>query len=285
VSNLHSGIIVPNFSEYSDVRVLAEMAREAEESGWDGFFVWDQITMDTPEPVCDPWIALAMIASVTKRIKLGTMVTPLPRRRPTTLARQAVTLDHLSGGRLILGVGLGALQYEEFEALGDEPDLKMRAGMLDEGLEVLTGLWSGEKYTHQGEHYSIKSAQFLPKPVQKPRIPIWVAGNWPIKAPFRRAARWDGVMPGWDIMGGTKQSPQDVRDMVGYITSQRTSDEPFEVAYGGKTSGTEHEADAAEIGQYKDAGVTWWLEDLNPWRGSFQEMRRRLSLGPVLPQD
>ncbi|MEP6775324.1 MAG: LLM class flavin-dependent oxidoreductase, partial [Chloroflexota bacterium] len=255
MAKLQSAIIVPNFGDYSDVQLLAELARKSEENGWDGFFVWDQISMDTLQPICDPWIALALIANATKRIKLGTMVTPIPRRRPTTLARQTVTLDHLSGGRLILGVGLGALQYEEFEALGDEPDLKLRAEMLDEGLEVLTGLWSGEPFAHEGKHYRIKSAQFLPAPLQQPRIPVWVAGNWPIKAPFRRAARWDGVMPGWDIMGGMKQTPQDVRDMLDYIRSLRTSNQQFEVAHGGKTSGTEREGDAIEVRQYKDAGV------------------------------
>jgi probable F420-dependent oxidoreductase len=277
---LHAGIVVPHFGEYSDPRVLAEMARKAEECGWDGFFVWDQITMDTPQDVSDPWIALALVANATRQIRLGTMVTPIPRRRPTTLARQTVTLDHLSGGRLILGVGLGAFQYEEFEALGDEPDQKIRAEMLDEGLEVLTGLWSGEQYAHEGKHYHIRSAQFLPTPVQTPRIPVWVAGIWPAKAPFRRAARWDGVMPGWDIMGGTKQSPQEVRDMVAYIMSQRTSSAPFEVAHGGKTTGTDHDADAAEVRAYADAGVTWWLEDLNPWRGSLEAMKGRIGNGP-----
>jgi alkanesulfonate monooxygenase SsuD/methylene tetrahydromethanopterin reductase-like flavin-dependent oxidoreductase (luciferase family) len=281
VSILHSGIIVPNFGEYSDPQVLAEMAREAEDSGWDGFFMWDQITMDTTQPVCDPWIALALIASATKRIRLGTMVTPLPRRRPTTLARQTVTLDRLSEGRLILGVGLGALQYEEFDALGDEPELKIRAEMLDEGLEVLTGLWSGEPFAHEGKHYRIKSAHFLPTPLQRPGIPIWVAGNWPARAPFRRSARWDGVIPGWDIMGGSKQSPQDVRDMVAYIKSMRSSNGSFDVAYGGKTSGTDRKADALEVRQYREAGVTWWLEDLNPWRGPLEEMRNRIRNGPT----
>jgi alkanesulfonate monooxygenase SsuD/methylene tetrahydromethanopterin reductase-like flavin-dependent oxidoreductase (luciferase family) len=280
VSTLRFGIIVPNFGEYSDPLLLAQMAREAEENGWEGFFLWDQISMDTPEPVCDPWIALALVARDTERITLGPMVTPVPRRRPTTLARQSVTLDHLSGGRLILGVGLGAFEFHEFEALGDEPDLKVRAEMLDEGLQVLTGLWSGEPFSYEGKHYHIKSAQFLPKPVQQPRIPVWVAGIWPNKPPFRRAARWDGVMPGWDILGSPKQSPQEVRDMVAYIEAHRTSRGPFEVAHGGKTSSNSTEADRQEVREYAEAGVTWWLEDLNPWRGPIAEMRERIRSGP-----
>lgn len=281
MSELKRGIIVPNFGDYSDATLLADMARDAEEAGWDGFFVWDQISMNTVEPVCDVWIALALIAQATERVKLGPMVTPIPRRRPTTLARQVVTLDHISNGRVILGVGLGAFQHEEFEALGDEPDLKIRAEMLDEGLEVLTGLWSGEPFQYEGKHYHIKSAQFLPKPVQQPRIPIWTAGVWPKKTPFKRAARWDGVIPGWDLFGDPKQEQQDVRDMVAYIESIRTEDGPYDVAHGGKTSGTDREADAEEMRIYKDAGVTWWLEDLNPWRGPLGEMRERIRNGIV----
>lgn len=281
MSTFHSGIIVPNFGDYSDPLLLAEMARDAEQAGWDGFFLWDQISMDTPKPICDPWIALTLIAHNTEHIKLGPMVTPVPRRRPTTLARQTVTLDHVSQGRLILGVGLGAFEYEEFEALGDEPNLKIRAEMLDEGLQVLTGLWSGEPFSFEGKHYHIKTAQFLPKPLQQPRIPIWVAGIWPNKTPFRRAARWDGVMPGWDIMGSPKQSAQEVRDMVAYIQANRTATTPFEVAYGSKSTGTDHETDAKEVRQYKEAGITWWLEDLNPWRGPLEDMRKRIINGPV----
>ncbi|MEO5951309.1 MAG: LLM class flavin-dependent oxidoreductase, partial [Chloroflexia bacterium] len=281
LSDMKRGIIVPDFGEYSDPLLLAEMAHEAEEAGWDGFFVWDQISMNEVEPVCDVWIALALIAQQTRHIKLGPMVTPIPRRRPTTLARQAVTLDHVSNGRLILGVGLGAFQYEEFEALGDEPDLKIRAEMLDEGLEVLMGLWSGEQFAHEGKHYNIKTAQFLPKPVQQPHIPIWTAGVWPKKAPFRRAARWDGVMPGWDLFGDPTQSPQDVRDMIAFINSQRISSETYDVAHGGRTTGTDHEADIQELSAYKEAGVTWWMEDLNPWRGPLEEMRERIKNGIV----
>ncbi|MDQ3929255.1 MAG: LLM class flavin-dependent oxidoreductase [Chloroflexota bacterium] len=273
------GIIVPNFGEYSDARTVAELAREAEGAEWDGFFIWDQMSMDTPEPVADPWVVLAAVAMSTSRVRLGPMVTPIARRRPWKVAREAVTLDHLSGGRLILGVGLGAFQYEEFEALGEVSDPRTRAEMLDEGLQVLVGLWSGEPFSFEGKHFNIKGAQFLPKPLQRPRIPIWVAGSWPTKAPFRRAARWDGVIPGWDIMGGQKQHPNEVADMIEYIKSHRTSPEPFEVAYGAKTPGDP--AQATTITRpYIDSGITWWLEDLNPWRGTLSEMRERVLQGP-----
>jgi len=171
-------------------QTLARLAREAEAAGWDGFFIWDIFGGDSaaPAPVVDPWIALAAIAATTERIRFGTMVTPLPRRRPWKLAREAVSLDHLSGGRLILGVGIGAMP-EEFARFGDEPDPRKRAEMLDEGLEVLTGLWSGEPFSFHGRYYWVEEATLLPRPVQQPRIPIWVAGIWPHKPPFRRAAR------------------------------------------------------------------------------------------------
>jgi alkanesulfonate monooxygenase SsuD/methylene tetrahydromethanopterin reductase-like flavin-dependent oxidoreductase (luciferase family) len=151
--------------------------------------------------------------------------------------------------------------------------------MLDEGLQVLVGLWSGEPFTFEGKHFTIKEAQFLPTPLQKPRIPIWVAGTWPTKAPFRRAARWDGVIPGWDIMGGQKQHPGEVVEMIEYIKSQRTAEGPFDVAYGAQTTGDPGQ-DAAITRPYIEAGITWWLEDLNPWRGTLAEMRERVRKGP-----
>src|SRR6266704_5606931 len=183
------GVYVPNFGPYGDARVLAELAYEAEEATWDGFFLWDQVSKSTLtptiDPMVDPWVALAAITPRTSMIRLGTLVTPLPRRRPWMVARETVSLDHLSAGRLIFGVGSGG-GYFDFEALGEVSDTKTLAALLDESLEVLTGLWSGELYRHEGAAYHIKEAQFLPRPVQSPRIPIWVAAMWPSKAPLRR---------------------------------------------------------------------------------------------------
>ena len=178
---MNFGIDVPNHSAYSDPRLLVELACEAEAAGWDGFFIWDHLVRwnDRRIPVVDPWITLAAIAVKTERICLGPMVTPLARRRPWKLARETVTLDHLSGGRLILGIGLGSRSTAEFKAFGDEGDPKARAAMLDEGLEVLAGLWSGHAFSYSGKYYQIEETQFRPPPVQSPRIPIWVAGTWP----------------------------------------------------------------------------------------------------------
>lgn len=180
-------VSLPNFDVHADPRVLARLARDAEAAGWDGFFIWDHILFDPYGGIAlsDPWVALAAIALGTERIRIGTMVTPLPRRRPWKLAREAVSLDHLSGGRLILGVGLGDPVREEFAWLGEETDNRVRAKKLDEGLAIVTGLWSGEKFAYEGEQYQVKETIFLPRPVQSPRIPIWVAGAWPTR---RRSA-------------------------------------------------------------------------------------------------
>src|SRR5437763_10779934 len=171
-----------------DARTLAELAHEAEEVGWDGFFYWDVIFGN------DPWVALTAVAMRTERIRMGTMLTPISRRRPWKLAGETVTLDHLANGRLILPVGLGAPETG-FDKVGEETDRKVRAKMLDEGLDVLTGLWSGQPFSYSGEHYHIQDVTFSPTPLQSPRIPIWVVGAWPRMKPMRRVLRYDGVLP------------------------------------------------------------------------------------------
>ena len=175
------GIFAAPFDELDEPGTVAELARSAEERGWDGFFLWDQIRYRPPvQAVADPWIALAAVACATNRLRIGPLVTPLARRRVQKLARETVTLDHLSGGRLTLGVGLGGDRNGEFEPFGDPGDPRERAQLLDQGLERLGEYWAGE---------------FQPTPVQQPRIPVWVAGRWPNRRPLRRAARWDGFFP------------------------------------------------------------------------------------------
>jgi alkanesulfonate monooxygenase SsuD/methylene tetrahydromethanopterin reductase-like flavin-dependent oxidoreductase (luciferase family) len=175
------GLYVAPFDELVEPRLLAELAGRAESQGWDGFFVWDHIKYQPPvRAVADPWVALAAIATATERLRLGPMVTPVSRRRVQKLARETVTLDHLSSGRLTLGVGLGSTRSGELEPFGEVVDPRQRARLLDDGLERLDAFWSGE---------------FEPRPVQQPRIPIWVAARWPNRRPLRRAARWDGLFP------------------------------------------------------------------------------------------
>jgi alkanesulfonate monooxygenase SsuD/methylene tetrahydromethanopterin reductase-like flavin-dependent oxidoreductase (luciferase family) len=284
------GIFLPPFGPCADLATLAALAADAEEAGWDGFFLWDDVTLSVPIPVVDTWIALAAIALRTRTLRLGALVTPLPRRRPWKLARETITLDHLSQGRLVVGVGQGA-GPTEFDDLGEAADPKVRAAMLDEGLDVLTGLWSGEPFHYEGAHYQIRHAQFLPRPVQQPRIPIWVGGTWPFKAPFRRAARWDGVFPlGHDLSLTEMLSPEDIRVMLSFVHEQRTQaglpSMSFEVVHAGISSGTDHEADRTLAQAYAVAGVTWWLEHLVPDRWGtwtnwpLDAMRQRIRQGP-----
>jgi len=289
------GLTLPNFGPYADARLLASLAHEAEAAGWEGFFLWDHVLFGD-QPVVDPWVALTAIALATERLWLGPLVTPLPRRRPVKLAREAVSLDRLSGGRLVLGLGSGLLPWELGD-LGEEPDLRTRAAMLDEGLQVLTGLWSGRPFSHHGKHYTVHAqlpgasepAAFLPTPVQQPRIPIWLAASWPHHAPFRRAARWDGVAP---IKAGLQLdeplTADDLRAIVELIRRERGDLSGFDVVMAGATSGTDPAADAAIVAAYAEAGATWWLESIDPWRYGWAwrggwpiaEMNGRIHRGP-----
>jgi alkanesulfonate monooxygenase SsuD/methylene tetrahydromethanopterin reductase-like flavin-dependent oxidoreductase (luciferase family) len=283
------GITLPPFADFSDPRALAELAQDAEKAGWDGFFIWDHVFFDpTFHPVADPWVALAAVALQTERIRIGTMITPMARRRPWKLAREAVSVDRLSNGRLILGVGLGDPVQWDFGFFDEETDAKIRARRLDEALDIVTGLWSGQSFSYQGEQYQIKEVIFRPGPAQSPRIPIWVGGWWPNKPPLRRAARWDGVCPGkW---GGTI-TPDEWRELLAYIQKYRTANTPFEAVHSGTTDGDNSSQSAGLVESYEQAGVTWWVEPVDPWRFGFSWeepwspkatvlMRERVRQGP-----
>ncbi len=222
------GIFVAPFDELADPRLLMELAARAEVLGWDGLFLWDHIRYRAPtRAVLDAWVALSAIATVTQRIRIGPMVTPVSRRRPHKLARETVTLDHLSGGRLTLGVGLGSDRSGELEPFGEEADPKARARLLDEGLEKLAGYWAGE---------------FEPAPVQEPRIPVWVASRWPNRRPLRRAARWDGLfpieLPEPDALGELAAEVAELRDDPGapfdLVVEVDPGDGPGPVGGGGR---------------------------------------------------
>ena len=275
-------INTPNFGSFGDARLLAELAHEAEDAGWDGFFVWDHIG-GSPElalPVADPWVALTAMTTVTSRIKLGPMVTPLPRRRPWKLARESVTLDHLSQGRLILGLGIGSDSYfKEYSSFGESVDDKLHGAMLDEGLDVLVHLWSGVRVNYAGQHYQLHDALFLPTPLQRPRIPIWIAGIWPVKKPFRRAAHWDGVCP--LKQADQLMQPDDIQEMLAYLRQFRTNDDPFDVLASGNTSGTERKRDLDMVMPYVEAGATWWQESFAGSNADeLEAVRTRIQQGP-----
>src|ERR687891_984906 len=191
---------------------------EAEECGWHGVFVWDHVRWREPiKQVADPWITLTAIATATERVMLGPMVTPLARRRPAKVARETATLDRLSGGRLILGVGLGGDRFAgEFSKTGEQLDDRVRGEMLDEALEILIAAWSGEPVNHRGKHYLVDGVEFLPRPVQQPRVPIWTAGFRGNVKPLRRAARCDVLFPvGLENVDQFAQAVASVRDLRG----------------------------------------------------------------------
>jgi alkanesulfonate monooxygenase SsuD/methylene tetrahydromethanopterin reductase-like flavin-dependent oxidoreductase (luciferase family) len=272
-------IDVPNFGEYSDPSVIAQLASEAEDAGWDGCFIWDHIQVEQSVPVVDPWIALAAMALKTSRIRIGPLVTPMFRRHPWKVARETVTLDHLSRGRLTLGVGLGSDLFGEISTFGGPLDDRIRGEMLDESLAVITGLWSGATFTFNGNHFHVNGASFLPTPVQSPRIPIWVAGTWPRKPPFRRAARYDGVVA---VRGDIESalSPEQVRVMVSYVRRFRRTDAVLDVIQFGETKGENKGEDQEVVATYAAAGSTWWVESVFPRHPGVEGARLRIRRGP-----
>jgi alkanesulfonate monooxygenase SsuD/methylene tetrahydromethanopterin reductase-like flavin-dependent oxidoreductase (luciferase family) len=278
---LHYGLYVPNFGKTADAHTFAELAYEAEISGWDGFFLWDHlIQWDQRIPICDSFIALAAMALNTKNIRIGTTVTPLPKLKPWIVARQTASLDNLSNGRMILGVGIGEEESTDYERWGEVADKKILAEKLDESLEIIAGLWRGKSFSYEGKHYSIsKKTAFLPAPKQKPRIPVWVGGFRPRKRPFRRAAKWDGVLP-LHLGHPIRPEPKHLRDILTHIKEHRTSTAPFDVAIIGWNTGKDRAKNLKKIGPYAEEGLTWWLESLYTKRDSAKEMRARIRMGP-----
>jgi alkanesulfonate monooxygenase SsuD/methylene tetrahydromethanopterin reductase-like flavin-dependent oxidoreductase (luciferase family) len=274
---------VPNFEDYSDVRTVAALAADAEAAGWDGFFVWDHLAFVKAWKlrIADPWLLLAGVALATERLRLGPMVTPLARRRPWKVARETVTLDRLSGGRLVLGVGLGEPATDEYGSFGEPTDPKVRAAMLDEGLEVLTRLWSGETVSFSGRHYRVDEVAFQPTPAQRPRIPIWVAGAWPRRGPLRRAARFDGSAPlKLDDQGElVPLDAEDVRGLLAVVGGLRQEQGPFDVLVGG-ISPEDPAAARDQLAELAEAGVTWWQETVDPRQTDLDAFRRRVRQGP-----
>jgi alkanesulfonate monooxygenase SsuD/methylene tetrahydromethanopterin reductase-like flavin-dependent oxidoreductase (luciferase family) len=240
-------IFVAPFEELSEPALVAELAAKAERKGWDGFFVWDHVAYREPvKALADPWVTLAAIAMRTERVVIGPLVTPLPRRRPHQLARETVTLDRLSRGRLVLGVGLGSEVTPEFDPdrFGEEGDMKARAKLLDDGLDRLLAYWGGE---------------FEPRPVQRPRIPIWVAARWPKRKPLRRAARYDGLFP-IDL-----PNPDALAQMADELKAMREGDGPCDIVV---------ESPAGEDpGPWIAAGATWHLTGFSrqPTRAEVEE--------------
>ena len=260
-----------------DPRTIARLAGEAEEAGWDGVFYWDAISVGEGMEIHDPWVVMAAMAMQTQRVRLGAMLTPPARRRPWKLAREAATLDHLSHGRLVLPVGLGALDDGGFGKVGEPTDRKVRAGRLDESLEILTGLWSGEPFSFDGEHYKLDEMTFRPPPVQRPRVPIWTVGAWPSKKSMSRALRYDGLLAA--TLSGAP-TPEDIRAIKLYAEEHRPNGAPFDIVCEGETPGEDPEHAATVVRPFAKAGATWWIEA--PWSPPNEpdDLGRRIAQGP-----
>src|SRR3954468_22257387 len=238
---VHFSINIPNFGDFADARTVAKVATAAEAAGWDALFVWDHVVHDKRmrrgQPFGDPWMLLTAAALATSRLRLGTLVTPVARRRPEQLARQVATLDQLSDGRATLGVGLGGPIGDEYGRFGDTTDPVEIAGRLDEGLSLLSAFWSGAPVSHSGRHFTVDDVTLLPATVQQPRVPIWVGGFGPSGPPMRRAARWDGVVPLFgEHRHGDVPPVEVVREVLAYVGEQRGSLDGFDVVLGGVTT-------------------------------------------------
>lgn len=267
------GIVSTNFGSYGDPATIARLATAAERTGWDAFFVWDHLAYIWNGPAGDPWILLAAAASATSHLHLGTAISPIPRYQPHMLAGTIATLDVLSGGRMVLGAGIGGVP-EEFVAFGGPGDAVTRAAMTDEGLELIDALWRGEPVSHRGRFYTANGVTLAPRPVQQPRPPIWVGGN--SNASLRRAARWDGWIADSAGESAMTMTPEELAARVARIRTHRDSDRPFDVVVEGYSAPSEVEIPEG----YQEAGATWWLEQIHDRRGDLDAMTARIEAGP-----
>jgi alkanesulfonate monooxygenase SsuD/methylene tetrahydromethanopterin reductase-like flavin-dependent oxidoreductase (luciferase family) len=281
---MRCSINIPNFGDFADADSVATVASAVEAAGWDGLFLWDHLVHEKRlrRSFGDPWMLLTAAALATTRIKLGPMVTPVPRRRPEQLARQVSTLDNLSGGRVIFGAGLGAPIEDEYGSFGEPTDPRLLAERLDEGLHLLDRYWSGDPVTHDGRHYQVQDVTLLPTPVQRPRVPVWIGGYWPHRRPMRRAARWDGVFPLFlSARHGNTPPVDELRDLVAYVRGHRDGDSGarFEVVVGG-TSPTDTAGLRDLLGPLIEAGATWWDERRPVDEDRLEPVLRRIEAGP-----
>jgi len=259
------GLLAANLGSYSDPRNVVRLAQTAESAGWESLLVWDHLGFVWGPPAADPWVTLAAVAASTTKLLIGTGITPVPRRRPHVLAHEVATLDILSGGRVIFGAGLGGVP-SEFTAFGEEEAPRTRAEKLDEGLDLLRKLWSGERVDHRGRHYEVHDVAIAPPPVQQP-LPIWIGGN--STRARTRAARFDG----WFADTSTAEDMSVTPDELSELAAHLPAGAGFDVVVHGYS-------DQVEPRTYEAAGATWWLEDVHDLRGSFDDLIRLVEAGP-----
>jgi alkanesulfonate monooxygenase SsuD/methylene tetrahydromethanopterin reductase-like flavin-dependent oxidoreductase (luciferase family) len=268
------GIVVTT----GDPRTAAELAEQAEAHGWDGVFTWDGIAIGSMDTY-DPWVLMAAMAMRTERVRLGAIVTPPARRRPWKLARETMTLDRLSNGRLVLPVGLGTTDDAAFGNVGEPTGARDRAERLDESLEILTGLWTGRPFGFEGRHYQFEPMTFLPTPIQQPRIPVWVVGAWPNERSMRRTLAWDGIVAQVESAGAIRE----IVDWAERAWPAARRERPWDVIAEGTTPADDPVAAEATVRDYRDAGATWWIE--SDWvSGTIDSIRQRIEAGPPRPE-
>ncbi|MEV6849697.1 LLM class flavin-dependent oxidoreductase [Actinoplanes sp. NPDC051411] len=265
------GLYLPPFGPLGNPRDLVELARRAEAAGWDGVFLWDHVT-GARSPIADTWSTLAAMTQVTGRLLLGPMVTPLPRRRPWIVARQAATVSRLSGGRLVLGAGLGSDDTGDFSGFGEQTSGRRRSARLDEGLDLIRRVWAGEQIRHEGEHYRARLDATDPEPHP---LPIWIASSTGHPRVLERAARADGIFPN---PGEHTLTPGDVRELA----ARMPRDRPFDIVVRGNASPAWGEPQQADVAGLAEAGMTWWLESLF-WLDSLGLSLKVVDAGPPRP--
>jgi alkanesulfonate monooxygenase SsuD/methylene tetrahydromethanopterin reductase-like flavin-dependent oxidoreductase (luciferase family) len=278
-SGVRFGIFLPPFREFAEPGRVVELAVAAEQAGWNGVFLWDHMLAGPGVPIADPWITMAGIAAATKTLRLGAMVTPLPRRRPWVLARQVATLDRLSRGRLVLGVGLGDDGWREFSSFGEETDPVARGRQLDESLELVQKLLQGLPVRHRGQRYAVDTTAFLPTPAQDP-LPIWAAGRWPNRRPLARAAGLQGFFP---IFAPTDPpappNPADVATISRELR-ERGVGADFDLVVTWPFAGQASASLSAAVGALEAAGATWILDGYPPTAMSASELEGIFRKGP-----
>lgn len=274
------GFVIPGGSTPE----IVQLASELEEAGWDGAFYYDDVYTDAKTEMSAAWPIMAAMAVTTKRIRIGSLLTAVGRRRPWELARESVTVDWLSGGRLILPTGLGWAGDGAYTRAGIPNDRKVRAEMLDEGLEILDGLWSGKPFRFNGTHNQIKTMRFIPGPLQRPRIPIWVVGAWGRPKSMRRVLKYDGLIPVIKKADGShaEVTPQAIREMGEYISQNRkvkgNARDEFDIIKDGTTPANPRKAREI-VGPFAEAGATWWMESMWGYK-RMSDVRARVRAGP-----
>jgi alkanesulfonate monooxygenase SsuD/methylene tetrahydromethanopterin reductase-like flavin-dependent oxidoreductase (luciferase family) len=244
-------LYLPPFGPLADAGALVELARAAEEGGWDGLFLWDHVLRPPSEPpeLADATVCLAAMAAATARLRLGPMVVPLVRRRPQKVAREIATLDRLSGGRITLGLGLGVDSGGELSRFGELVDARARGDLLDEGADLVARLLSGEEVVHRGRHFTADGVRFAPLPVQRPRVPIWLAARQGATRPVRRAARYEGVFP-------IELDLDQLSRTVELVVAERGSLDGFDIAVLAPDDG--------DTGPWAARGATWAMWSFEP---------------------